>query len=618
MIIDDPSKSDYSIWATYYVTDECPLKDLPVLHFNEDSFITPLQVRLAAAGKGVLEGRLLITTHITSVMPEHQEPDSSDLFTVFVAVDVKKFTFAHSFHLAMPDLRPHHFEIVCVSNDGGAGNSGDICGSNIGGHPFTTNTNSNTETNTETETNTVIDPCPPGEKNLYGHPLRCLIATLPKGEKKISISKGKHTTLTMIVKKNIDMLEQEQQKQQQRKHQKQKQSVTITDLSTMLDPSLIAKEASNLNLRLMKWNHAPSLSLPILSSATALVCGCGTLGTQVIRTLLGWSINKLSVIDSSCVQYSNPLRQCLWRAEDIGASKAACAAERCLEIDPSCAVKALNFRIPTPADVEDMVRLEDIESLFEWIEESNVIFLLTDSRESRYLPSLIASVLGKTTITIGLGFDSFVVMRSGGGCGAASDLSCYFCSDPLLPRGASGAVSAADFSLDQQCTVSRPGLSAIAAGFGVEMAISVLQHPLGNGAPVCYGDDGDDVYQRLGNGIDSSDINGINAINGISNNLNNNSNNNSINKVPHQLRGYLSNFKVDRMVGQRNNDCCCCRPSFREEYYKLGRCAFISEFLIPFMMHGGVLEAEAATTPAAGASAASEIDRSFRDIEDDF
>jgi ubiquitin-like modifier-activating enzyme ATG7 len=83
----------------------------------------------------------------------------------------------------------------------------------------------------------------------------------------------------------------------------------------------------------------------------------------------------------------------------------------------------------------------------------------------------------KICITSAIGFDSLVVMRHGN---AKSNLGCYFCSDIVSPIDTSN-----NRTLDQQCTISRPGVSGICSGFCTEIAISLLQegNSLGENVP---------------------------------------------------------------------------------------------------------------------------------------
>ena len=144
------------------------------------------------------------------------------------------------------------------------------------------------------------------------------------------------------------------------------------------------------------------------------------------------------------------------------------------------------------------------------------VFLLTDTRESRWLPTLLAAKHDKLVINSALGFDTFVVMRHGHGPTAApavpaapaapeegetkaveeggsigteeaatappparsTRVGCYFCNDVVAP-----ANSVRDRTLDQQCTVTRPGLAPIAGALAVEMLVGVLHHPLRHRAP---------------------------------------------------------------------------------------------------------------------------------------
>lgn len=110
----------------------------------------------------------------------------------------------------------------------------------------------------------------------------------------------------------------------------------------------------------------------------------------------------------------------------------------------------------------------------------------------------MCATYGKLLINSALGFDTYLVMRHGqqvdeeaspvavtgeiasaGVTGStenttltgtdAHKLGCYFCNDIVAATN-----SQKDRTLDQQCTVTRPGLSFIAAALAVELMVALL------------------------------------------------------------------------------------------------------------------------------------------------
>jgi ubiquitin-like modifier-activating enzyme ATG7 len=60
------------------------------------------------------------------------------------------------------------------------------------------------------------------------------------------------------------------------------------------------EQSVDLNLRLMRWQQAPSIDIERFLQLKVLMIGSGTLGTNIARALLGWGVRNLY---GSCVFY---------------------------------------------------------------------------------------------------------------------------------------------------------------------------------------------------------------------------------------------------------------------------------------------------------------------------
>lgn len=95
-----------------------------------------------------------------------------------------------------------------------------------------------------------------------------------------------------------------------------------------------------------------------------------------------------------------------------------------------------------------------------------------------------------------------------------------------------------DQTLDQQCTVTRPGAAPMASSQLVELLAALLQHPLGNKAPA-LDVDADTTEPALG-------------------------------YVSHQLRGFLRKPQILVVRGEAYPCCSACSPPVLGAYRKEG------------------------------------------------
>ncbi|KAM3398817.1 ubiquitin-like modifier-activating enzyme atg7 isoform X4 [Capsicum galapagoense] len=391
------------------------------------------------------------------------------------------------------------------------------------------------------------------------------------GEAEISLSQGgNHDNMPNVVGWELN---------------KGKKVPRCISLAKSMDPTRLAVSAADLNLKLMRWRTLPSLNLEILAVTKCLLLGAGTLGCQVARMLMAWGVRKITLVDSGKVSMSNPIRQSLYALDDClngGKFKAVAAVESLKRIFPAVEAEGVVMAIPMPghsvSSQEESSILQDCRHLCDLINSHDAIFLLTDTRESRWLPSLLCASANKITITAALGFDSFLVMRHGAGpAGSIQNsqpetlnngsagmvnlslssqnesqrLGCYFCNDVVAPID-----STANRTLDQQCTVTRPGLAPIASALAVELMVGVLHHP-----------------------------SRINAKAEFANSNDNGSTEQPLGILPHQIRGSLSQFSQMTLVGHASTCCTACCSTVVSEYLTKGM-----DFILQAINHPTYLE----------------------------
>lgn len=115
-----------------------------------------------------------------------------------------------------------------------------------------------------------------------------------------------------------------------------------------------------------------------------------------------------------------------------------------------------------------------------------------------------------------------------------------------------------DQTLDQQCTVTRPGVAAIASALLVELLASVLQHPKKQHAPSPVRNPAPDASSIPSYERDPAD--------------------HALGIVPHQVRGFLHAFQNMVVSGRSYPQCSACSKPILDAYRNYGW-GFVKEAL---------------------------------------
>jgi len=111
-------------------------------------------------------------------------------------------------------------------------------------------------------------------------------------------------------------------------------------------------------------------------------------------------VRHITFVDNAKISFSNPVRQSLFFYEDClegGKSKAVAAANSLKRIFPGVDATGIDMSVPMPGHSVSLVEQtkKDVEQIEQLITSHDAVFLLMDTRESRWLPSMLCAYYKK-------------------------------------------------------------------------------------------------------------------------------------------------------------------------------------------------------------------------------
>jgi adenylyltransferase/sulfurtransferase len=191
-----------------------------------------------------------------------------------------------------------------------------------------------------------------------------------------------------------------------------------------------------------------------------LVAGAGALGNEVLKNLALLGIGHVVVVDMDCIELSNLSRSVLFRAEDTGQPKAACAARGARAIYPDLDI------VPMHANLLGEVGL----GVFRW---ADLVIGALDNREARVFINAACAKVGRPWIDGGI-----EVLQGIARAFNAPQHACYECTMSkvdwdLLNKRRSCSLLAAR-AIQQRGTPTTSTTASVIGAIQVQEAIKLL------------------------------------------------------------------------------------------------------------------------------------------------
>jgi adenylyltransferase/sulfurtransferase len=136
-----------------------------------------------------------------------------------------------------------------------------------------------------------------------------------------------------------------------------------------------------------------------LAASTAVVAGCGALGTVIANCLARSGVGHLKVVDRDFVELSNLQRQVLFDEQDVRENmpKAAAAERKLKQINSEIRIEGIVTDI-NPANVEELIKGADV--VVDGADNFETRFVINDACVKHNIPWVYGAAVGTTGMSM--------------------------------------------------------------------------------------------------------------------------------------------------------------------------------------------------------------------------